>query len=162
MNELLLGGELALNVSEGFRIMDDAERSGLSPLAGGEWTGLSDPDRHMIVTLGWKRTGGFAAALLSERDLAKGMEKKIRKPMRPFGYRLESFSERTIAGARAGGLRYSYEVQDTAMTGESWALKRGKTFFYFHAYMRSSLLEESLPVWNALLDSAGFLQEEKG
>ena len=38
--------------------------------------GLSDPDRHLLMTLGWKKIGKLPSKLLNTQGLAKAMEKK--------------------------------------------------------------------------------------
>ena len=154
MNNCLNMHGLSLTWPEGFHVMDETERSKLRFLTVGEGAGLSDPERHMIVTLGHQRAGGFSAALLSTKDLAKNMEKQISKSMAALGCRTESRKQRTIGGKEAHGFRYSYTVQDVGMTGETYVIKDGKEIWYLHVYMRTALLEESLPVWNEMLDAA--------
>ncbi len=123
-------------------------------LEGGSWIGLSDPERHVLITLGWKQAGGLASALLTGRDLARNTEKNIRRSMKVFGYRADGFAERPVAGGAAHGFRYGYRAQDAEMYGESFILKSGKTIYYFHLYARAALKAASLPPWEALLDSA--------
>lgn len=153
MDVLLLNNELNLTVPAGFHVMTEAERGKLQMPYVGQWVGLSDPERHIIVTAGWKQAGGLAMRLLSGRDLAKNMEKNISKPLQPLGYKPAGSRERTIAGTPAQGFGYSYTAQETPMYGESYAMKRGQTVYYFHFYARAALREESLPVWEELLGS---------
>ena len=150
MQEILLNDTLVLSCPEGFHLMTEAERSGVSLAEDGPWIGLSAPEKHILVTAGWKQVRGLAA-LLGRGDLAKNMEKRVRKPMQPFGYRLEGFTERSIAGERAAGFRYSYRAQGTEMYAESYALKRGGAVYYFHFYVRAAMKAESLPVWEEML-----------
>ena len=152
-NRLSLHG-LNLSRPEGFHVMDEAEWSKLRVLEQGEGAGLSDPERHMIITLGYKQTGVFSAALLNTKDLAKNMEKQIHKPMTALGYQLESWKTCTISGREAEGFRYSYTVQNVGMTAESYVIKDKKEIYYLHAYMRTELLAASDPVWKAMLDAA--------
>ena len=147
---------LTLSFPEGFHVMDEAEWSKMRLLAGGEGAGLSDPERHMIVTTGYKQAGGFSAALLSAKDLAKNMEKQICKAMAALGCKSEGVKQRAIGGREAHGLRYGYTAQGTAMTGESWVIKEKKEIWYLHGYMRTELLAASLTVWEEMLDSASF------
>ena len=73
--------------------------------------------------------------------------------MKSFGYKTEAYPNRTIAGADARGLRYSYTTQGIDMIGETYSLKIEDTLYYFHCYYRSSLREESRAVCNKILDS---------
>ena len=154
-NRLQLHG-LTLCRPEGFHEMDEAEWSKLRLLADGEGAGLSDPERHMIVTVGYKRAGSLASALLNTKDLARNMEKQICRSMASLGCRSEGVKPRSIGGRDAWGVRYSYTVQDTGMTGESYVLKDGREIWYLHVYMRTALLADSEPVWETMLDSAAF------
>ncbi len=148
-----IGGALRLSCPEGFHRMTDAEKSGLTTLGNGSWAGFSDPERHMIVTVGWKRVNALVSLLLTEKDLAKNAEKQIARSMRPFGYRSGESVRRTVAGERAEGFRYGYEAQGVGMAAESLAMKHGKTVVYFHLYYREAPEEESLPVWEEILAS---------
>ncbi len=61
--------------------MGEKERANLNSMTGDDFVGLSDPEANMIVTVGYKANVGFAAKLLSAKDMAKNMEKQISKPM---------------------------------------------------------------------------------
>ena len=84
------------------------------------------------------------------------MEKQICKSMAALGCRSEGVKKHVIGGRDAWGVRYSYTVQDTGMTGESYVLKDGREIWYLHVYMRTALLADSEPVWESILDSAAF------
>jgi len=60
--------------------MTEEETRGLTMLGEGPWIGLSDPERHMIVTVGWKRLGAVVSFLLSGADLAKNAENGSPRP----------------------------------------------------------------------------------
>ncbi|MBO4288907.1 MAG: hypothetical protein J5865_02250 [Lachnospiraceae bacterium] len=153
MKEISLNKELTMDCPQGFYHMTEAEKRAMNTLGSGQWIGLNDPERHILVTAGWNRPGLLAKLFLNDRDLAKNMEKRIRKAMKDMDYRMEGFKERTVAGLPAGGFRYGYRARNTDMTAESYVLKKGKTIYYFHVYLRSALKEESFPVWEEILDS---------
>ena len=46
---------------------------------------LSDPERHILISIGRKTISGFSALLVSTKDAAKRMEASIRKPMQAYG-----------------------------------------------------------------------------
>ena len=54
-------------------------------------------------------------------------------------------------------LRYTYTAEDVGMTGESFSLKKGKTFYYLHAYYRTELAEESAAVIGEMLGSSEWI-----
>ena len=154
MQEITVNEQVIMTFPDGFHVMTEEERSKMNVAGEGSWIGVADPDRHMIVSAGWRQAGGLAGILLNGHDIAKEAEKRIRKPMQPFGYRLEGFAERTIAGMNAYGFRYAYTAQDIGMNSETYAVKNGKAVMYFHVYFREELREESLSVWNDILNSA--------
>ncbi len=151
MNGLLLNDILRVPCPDGFHVMDDAERSNLEFIVEGPGVCLSDPERHIIVSIGYKKTSGFAAMLVSEKDAAKNMETQIGTALRSFGYRLDGFAARMIGGKTGTGSGYHYVSGDTGMYGESFVVKQGKVFYYFHYYTREALIDENFPVWSGFL-----------
>ncbi len=152
MNTIILNHELKAVIPDGFHEMDEAERGNLNFYNEVPALCVCDPDRHIILSAAWKKQA-LASMLLSSREIAEKMEKSFRKPMEPFGYRLEEFLEESIDGVAADGFRYSYTAEGVGMTGESFSFKKGKTFYYIHAYARTDLLDESLPVLRGILRS---------
>lgn len=152
---LLLNSELRLHCPDGFSILDAEERESICFTEQGPGICLSDPERHILVSVAWKKINGFSALILSNRDLVKQMEAVARQSMRPFGYDSGGKVTRTIAGKECGGFCYTYTAQSTDMYGESLLLRCGKTIYYFHLYARESLKEESLPIWKDLLAATG-------
>ena len=152
-------GGFRLTCPEGFRRMTEEETRGLTTLGEGPWIGLSDPERHMIVTVGWKRLGPIVSRILTGADLAKNAEKRIAASMKPYGFKRTEGVTRTVAGERAHGFRCTYEAQGVAMGAESCVMKRGRDAVYFHVYFRDALREESLPVWEEILASVCAVSE---
>ena len=154
-----LNDRLKLTFPEGFQVMDKAKREKLHFLEEGPGQALSDPDRHIIVTVSWKKSA-FSALLLSAADAARSMESKIRKPMQAYGYRSGGFASRTVGGEKAEGFSYAYDAGGAGMVGESLVLKHGKVFYYLHIYAREALKDESMEVWNGILSSAVWTKSE--
>ncbi len=42
---------------------------------------LSDPERHILISIGWKPIGGISALLIGAKDAARKMEANIQKAM---------------------------------------------------------------------------------
>ena len=154
---ILLNNRLSMTFPEGFSEMDAETLAAKRFSMDGAGTGLSDPERHMIVSIGWEKSA-FAAFVLNEKDLAKKSEENIRVPMKQYGYVLKGFSSGTIAGRKARGFRYEYSVQETDMTAECWVFKYDKTFYYLNYYTRSALIAENEKVWQDVLASARLIQ----
>ena len=143
-----------LEIPEGFSEPDEEQKKTMRFPWGEADVILQDPVRHMIISLGSKKAGGLVSFLAGNvKEVVKTTESKTAKAMNPFGYSFEGDLERTVAETDAYGYRYSYTARDTAMSGETYMMKTGSTFRYLHVYYRTVLKEESIPVWNAFLDS---------
>ena len=157
METALLNNELTISVPDGFHVMDDEELGKLNSY--GEKPGwcITDPDRHITVSIAWKK-GAVASFLLSSREIAKKMDMSLQKMMAPYGYERQMFVQEDLGGRDAFGFLYSYDVQEIGMSGESLSAKNGKTFYYVHCYMRRELLEESLPVLKKIFESCRWVK----
>ena len=51
-----LNQELNLNVPEGFHVLSEAERMRLNFIADGEGCCLQDAERHIMISVGWKKS----------------------------------------------------------------------------------------------------------
>ena len=153
---LTLNQQLTISCPEGFRVMDEAERSKLNVLGQGPGACITDPERHVVMSFGWK-AAGLAALLLSAKDAAKQAEADIRKAMSSYGYHLDGFLSRAVGGEKAEGFAFDYEAQGIRMYGESFAVKRGKVFYYLHLYTREALKDENVTLWTELLSSAAWI-----
>ena len=153
-NQLVINDALTLYYQDGFHVMSAEEKRQLPALGEGPAEALKDPDRHVIITLGWKKVPRLISALFSANDAADTIKKSIRKPMAAFGYHNEQDLSRTIAGENAGGVGYEYEAQGIAMYGESYVIRHGNFFYYFHIYTRTEYKDSNLQLWSEILDSA--------
>lgn len=148
--------DLQILCPDGFHEMSEGERSKLNFYKDGPGVCLSNPDMHIIVSIGWTKSG-FASLMMNEKEAARNAEEKISKPMKAYGYQLEGFSDYSLGGEKACGYRYHYTAQGIAMTGETIVVKYRKVFYYLNFYARTELLEESLQVWQKMLDSIEFV-----
>ena len=155
MMELVpLNNELSIQRLEGFRVLDEEERGRLNFMKEGPGICLSDPERHILVSVAYKKIGGFSNLLLNEKDLVKNMEAGIAKAMRPFDFQKAGAVQRTVGGRAAEGFSYTYMAQSVAMYAEALLVRSGKTIFYLYLYAREELKQESIPVWEELLAGA--------
>ncbi len=149
---MLLNNEMNVTFPEGFVIMNAAECSEMKMIKEGRGECIKDTDRHIVISMAWKKAGLFAAAA-EPSDAIKKMEANIRKAQAPFDYQLDEFKKKDLGGRSAEGIRFHYVVQNTEMTSESYITKNGRTFYYLHFYGRTELKEESLAVWEEILNS---------
>ena len=117
---------------------------------------INDADRHIMISVSWKKIPGIFARMLKIKDVAKSMEGQMAQVMKAYDYRLDDFISRSPGGKEAEGFRYQYKVQDNDMTGMSFGMKNKNTFYYSHIYYRSALKEESVPVIEEILKSASW------
>ena len=159
MTNDIINNELEISWPEGFHRMNEAElRKAFKDNNPNRW-GIMDEERHMMITVGWKRLGSLTALMVNAGDVARHTEKTIHRAMAQMGYHCEGFRERQIAGAGAAGFRYKYNAQNTDMVAESLVVKLNKTVYYFHVYARAAVKEESLSCWEDILDAAERIKE---
>lgn len=154
MNTVVSGDALTLSYPDGFHVMDSTEKSSLQFLGDASGECLSDPERHILISIGRKPIGGISSLLVSAKDAAKKAEAGIQKSMQQYGYQLNGFTAKGAGGEQAEGFSYEYEAQGIGMYAESYVIKHDRTLFYLNFYARKELLSESLEVWNEILSSA--------
>lgn len=157
MEFVTLNSELKFPIPDGFHVMDEEEMSGMTMIAAGPGVCLKDPERHMVVSVGYKIAGLLTSKILSQKDIAEKSEGTIRQAMQPYHYRPDGAGKREICRLAADGFGYQYTAEEADMYAETYVIKKGKTFYYFHVYMRAALKEESMPVWEEMLREAVWL-----
>ena len=156
-NKLLLNESLELSYPDGFHVMDEEERSKLTLLEEGPCEFLTDPDRHMIISIGWKPLGGLTSLLLNAKDIAKTMKARIAKATVQYDFKEVGPVIKNVGGEEADGFAYTYKSNDIEMFGESLVIKHDKVFYYLHVYIRENAKEENIEVWNEILSSVNWL-----
>lgn len=153
-NHITIHECITLQFDEGFHVMNEEEKRNLPSLGEGPSDALIDPQRHIIISLGWKKMPFLISLLFSAKDAMQAVKKSIRKPMKAFGYCNEKDLSRNIAGEAAEGFCYEYEAQGIGMFGETYVVKHENELFYLHFYTWAALREENLKIWNDMLDHA--------
>ena len=151
MNDLEITDKLHMAYPDTFHVMDEKEKEGFNSLTDDDYVGLSDPESHIIVAVGYKTIPGFSAMLLSSKDIAKNMEKQLSKPMMAYSFARGRFKELEIGGMKANGFDYSYEVQGIVMLGETYVIKKDKTVYFFNMYTRDNMKTKNLSTWENML-----------
>ncbi len=82
-NEVIWNKAMRISYPGGVHVMDETERGKLHFIGSGSGAALSDPDRHMILSVGWKPVNPLLSMLVGAKDAAVNMEKQIRGPMEP-------------------------------------------------------------------------------
>ena len=152
MEEIIAGSRYTVPCLPGFRRLSREELEKLSVMGEGNSECLQDESRHIMVSIGWKTVNAFSGFLLKFIRPVSSAEASISRAMAPYGYLRETDLAREIGGSRAEGFRFTYTAGDVPMIGESYVIRKGRDLVFFHGYMRAELREDSLPVWNSLLD----------
>ncbi len=155
--EILCNDKLRFAYPEGFYEMTEEELSSLNVLEEGPGSVITDPQRHIIASFGWKPMGGISFLIVNTKDVFNGMRKQILEPMTAYGVRDGGAITRQLDGEAAEGFCYEYTAGETPMYAESYVIKHKKVLYYLHFYARAALKEESLACWNEILASAKWL-----
>lgn len=153
MKETVLNDELIISCDEGFQELTEEEISKMNFLAEKPQLCLSDPERHILISAGYKKISGFSAMMLSGRDVAKKSQEQIRRAMGNIPYSEEPLRKISVGNRQGDGFRFEYTLQDTEMSGEFIVLKSGKTLYYISCYYRTALKEDSEAVIREILNS---------
>ncbi|MBE6989550.1 MAG: hypothetical protein E7426_02235 [Ruminococcaceae bacterium] len=153
MEQVRLNEDLGLSYPDGFQVMSAEELSKLRFSGGAPQWCISDPERHMILSISWKKVNGLVAKLLSAKDIAKDTEAKLSRPMKTYGYRMEDFFELELDGKSTAGFLYRYTVQGIGMSGKTLTVKNGRTIYYIYFYFRTAARKASLETLDEILDS---------
>ncbi len=156
MKQIVMNEKLELSYPENVHVMSDAEKAELQFIRNGEGYCLSDPETHILISLGWEKLKGFQNLMLSAKDLASYGEKAVAEAMKQYGYVSCANEQTEIAGVKAGMYSYRYVVKDVPMYGESCVLKKDGTAYYLHLYTRTEYREENVKVWKDILRSANW------
>ena len=152
-----INNALEIPFPEGFRKMSENELAGLKMPEGGESVVLSNEEKHLIFTVGWKKAV-FLGRMLSTRDLEATMGLLIRKAMKHLDYSETDAGDLEVGGETAEGFCYRYTAANgTEMSAASYALKKGNTSYYFHLYSRRQLESENIELVRRILGSARWI-----
>ncbi len=161
MKDIIINDTFQLSYPESFFVMSEEERAKLQMLEQGPGFCLSDPDNHRIVSVGWKKVGKLMYKFLKTKDIRNAMKTRVTGSMRAFQIRTEEAPQVFINGAETLGFGFSYHVQDVAMTGQSYVMKNGGYFYYFHFYGRTENREEGLQLFADMLSSIQLIKHER-
>ncbi len=147
-----------MDCPEGFRELTEEEKEKMNLAPGGNGMCISDPVRHIVISVVWTQISGLSSFLLGRREVSWNMARQIEKKMKQFSYVWLDDVKRTIDGQLARGVDYDYVVNGINMTGESLVIKSEDNLYYFHMYARKVRREESLEVFTEILDNVAIVE----
>ncbi len=137
MRDYSINNELILSVPESFVLLNEAELGKMKYYdTPPDWC-VKDCERHILISISYKHVNAFTAALAGSGDVAKNMDKTLKKAMEKYGYVRDGFLRERFGGRKASGFRYHYKTQGIEMLGESWSVKNKSNFYYIHCYYRA-------------------------
>lgn len=146
-----IDGLVKVELPEGFEELPLERLFEYSYIEGKPSAVFKDEERHIIIAVATAEVKGFLGGFAGSKDIAKGNEKKLRKPMEEYGYKLDCFYKRMVAGEKAECFRFTYTAKDTAMTGDSMCIKKGRNLIYMHAYYRTEMQKEGVQALDEFL-----------
>ncbi len=155
---MIVNNKIEIQFPDTLSIMDEEKRKQMNFLADGEGYCLENKEKHILISIGWRKIGLFAKTVLNINDLSKGLEKNIRNGMQPFSYTKENDLEMSLDGEVMRGIRYTYIASNIDMVAESYVVKHGKEIYYFHYYSRKTLNSENKKTWSDILQSAKWIR----
>lgn len=135
--------EMRIPLPEGFHVMSDEERIALSKGQNAPAWVMSNEEKHLLFSVSWKAIPAIASMLLGPKDMVKNMKKRYGEAAADKGYTFGDIEKLTIGGEKAYGYPFSYTAEGIEMCGDSFVIKRGKQYYFFHTYYREELKEES-------------------
>ncbi len=154
MKTIILNDELELAYPDSFRVLGKEERSRLNFIEEGSGECLKDDERHILISAGWKKTGGFVSLLADTKGISDHNETAVRKAMAPYGYENDGHVTADIGGKTSEGFLYHYQAQGIPMSGECRTVKNGRTIYYLNAYYRTARQAESAGIVKDILGQA--------
>lgn len=156
MAEFIINNEMKVTCPEGFHVMNEEELSELNFIAKGDCEVLSDPERHIIISVGWRSAKGVSFLLLRPYDIVRNEARTVARANKYFNFRMGDFTEGVIGGEDANGFRYGYTADEIDMAVETVVLRHNKKFYYLHFYTREDQMEENGALWEEALHNISF------
>ncbi len=144
---------LYIDCPEGFHVLSEEELAGMNIAPGGKVLCMNDPVRQIYVNVEWKQINWLSAMVFGKREVSWNMERQIGKRLRQFSFNKTDEVKREIDGKLARGMDYEYVAKGVHIASESLVVTSGEDFYYFHMYARKVRKEESLQIFNEILDS---------
>lgn len=149
---------LYIDCPEGFHVLSEEERAGMNIAPGGKALCMTDPVKQIFVTVEWKQVNWLGSMFLGKREASWNMYRQIEKRLRQFSFNKVNDIKRDIDGQQARGMDYEYVAKGVHMYSESLVVSYYEDLYYFHMYARKVRKDESLKIFNEILDSVAIAE----
>ena len=153
MDTAVVNGEISIDIPEGFRILNGEELNALYADSNPNRWGMTDDERHMVVSIFWHKNNPLLTLLAGAKDACKATERKLSKALRGHEYVLEGFFQRSLCGKQAYGFRHRYDLRGETYTSYVILFMKGSVCYTVYCYVRVTDMESSIPVLQDILQS---------
>ena len=128
-NRVKINETLSIAVPEGFQHMSLNELNKLYQDENPDRWGIWDKDRHIIMTVLWKRYPALLSALADLRAAARRNQQRTEKGYAGHDYRLEGFFSLKPGNVQMEGYRVSYRLDSISQCAETVLMKHRQTIY---------------------------------
>ena len=157
MNTAKINNAVNLTYPESYQEMGEEELQRYFKTAQNRW-GVYDVDRHVILTVSWKKAG-FLSFMTDAESLLIGIEARNKRNL--INYRRKDAFKTKIASKKKKngyGIRFEYRVNDANIyqVSDLRAVKFKGYFYCFQYIGRRITDEECHPDFEAMMESVSF------
>lgn len=153
MDTAVVNGEISIDIPEGFRILDREELNVLYADGNPNRWGMTDDERHMVVSVFWHKNNPILTFLAGAKDACKATERKLSKALRDYGYFFEGFYRRVLCGKQAYGFRHRYTLKGEEYVSYVTLFMKGRVCYTVYCYVRTTEMEDRIPVLLDIIQS---------
>ena len=142
---------------DGFHVLSEEEEKHVFQDDNPNRAGIWDKDRHVIVAVLWHSSNKLLIALAGNaKGVAQNNESRISRVLKDDGYKKGEFLEMQIAGNKAYGFSYEYEVQGVIQCCRTISVIEGVTCYNIYFYGRRENEETGLKLFEEILRTVQF------
>lgn len=155
MNNVKINNELNLTYPEEFKEMSEVELARYFGSPTNRW-GVYDTDRHIILSVGWKKLS-FFKSFGDEESAMIGAQARLRRNLLNY-QRLGTYVIKLDKKKKARGLRFEYRVNDKKLVqvADLIIVKHKKIIYSIYYITRKANAAEARQTFRAALESVTF------
>ena len=147
-----INNEINLTYPDGFKEMGEEELKKQFGSAVNRW-GAFDADKHIVLSVGWKKAGFFSFLTDAEAYLIE-LEARLHRSLLNF-QRVGKFKTKVAGKKKAFGIRFEYRVNDSVSihAGDVFVFKNKNKYYAVYYITRKNHAVENLPAFEEVLKS---------
>ena len=156
MKSISIHEGMTLSCPDSFRVMTLEELNKISASHYPNRFGIWDEEAKVMLSFIWHKINVMAVSLTDPRRNLYGVEMQMRHMLQPFGYKKTGSQKRHIAGRKAKGFSYEYQVNGQYQSGEVFLFKNGRNFYTLYTYAWEPMEGEVQEIIHRIVDSIRF------